>query len=185
MLVPSLVKQRIYQNLFVTDLHFCASRDSSYRFKIFYFLTETYLGSCQTSRSYPQEVFLGKGVLKFFSKFTGEHPCRNVILIKLLCNFIEITLLYGCSPVNLLRTPMEGCFRASMLKYFVKRKRLNYGCLTGSYIRLCIMGTTTIVGHILNLTYCITKRNGKKLGQLITKISRHELKLFSKKRFLL
>ena len=26
------------------------------------------------------------------SKFTGEHPCRSVISIKLLCNFIEITL---------------------------------------------------------------------------------------------
>ena len=32
----------------------------------------------------------------------------NVISIKLLCNFIEITLRHGCSPVNLLhifRTP--------------------------------------------------------------------------------
>ena len=50
------------------------------------------------------------------SKFTGKHPCRRVILIKLLCNFIkphfgmgvllcnfiEITLRYGCSPINLL-----------------------------------------------------------------------------------
>ena len=57
--------------------------------------------------SYP-EVFLGKGVLKICSKFTGEHPCRSVISIKLLCNFIEITLWHGCSPVHLLhifRTP--------------------------------------------------------------------------------
>ena len=51
---------------------------------------------------------LGKGALKICSKFTGEHPCRSGISIKLLCNFIEITLRYGCSPVNLLhifRTP--------------------------------------------------------------------------------
>ena len=48
------------------------------------------------------EVFFGKGVLKICSKFTGEHPCRSVISIKLLCNFIEITLWHGCSPVNLL-----------------------------------------------------------------------------------
>ena len=48
------------------------------------------------------EVFLRKGVLKICSKFTGEHPCRSVISIKLLCNFIEITLRHGLSPVNLM-----------------------------------------------------------------------------------
>ena len=36
------------------------------------------------------------------SIFTGEHPCQSVISVKLLCNFIEITLWRGCSPVNLL-----------------------------------------------------------------------------------
>ena len=54
------------------------------------------------------EVFLRKGVMKICSKFTGEHPCRSVISIKLLCNFIEIALRHGCSSVNLLhifRTP--------------------------------------------------------------------------------
>ena len=52
-----------------------------------------------TVRSNPPEVFLGKGVLKVCSKFTGDHP-------------------YGCSPVTLLhileqlfpRTPLKGCF---------------------------------------------------------------------------
>ena len=53
-------------------------------------------------KSSPPEVFLRKGVLKICSKVTGEQPCRNVISIKLLCNFIEITLQHGCSPVNLL-----------------------------------------------------------------------------------
>ena len=48
------------------------------------------------------EVFLGKVVLKICSKFIGEHPCRSLISIKLLCNFIEITLWHKCSPVNLL-----------------------------------------------------------------------------------
>ena len=28
------------------------------------------------------------------------HSCRSVISIKLLCNFIEITFWYGCSPIN-------------------------------------------------------------------------------------
>ena len=36
------------------------------------------------SRNSHSEVFLEKGVLKTCSKFTGEHPCRNVISIKLL-----------------------------------------------------------------------------------------------------
>ena len=59
-------------------------------------------------RSSHPEVFLGKIVLKISSKFTGEHPCRSVILIKLQSNFIETTLRHGFSPVNLqhiFRTP--------------------------------------------------------------------------------
>ena len=35
-------------------------------------------------------MFLGKGVLKICCKFTGEHPCWNVI-----CKFIEIVLQHG------------------------------------------------------------------------------------------
>ena len=50
----------------------------------------------------PLRGVLRKGVLKTCSKFTGEHPCRSVISIKLLCNFFNITLRHGCSPVNLL-----------------------------------------------------------------------------------
>ena len=62
-------------------------------------------------RSTRPEVFLGKGVLKICSKFTGEHPCRSAISTKFLCNFIEITLRHGCSPVNLLHI-----FRTTFLK---------------------------------------------------------------------
>ena len=45
-------------------------------------------------------MFVGKGVLKICSKFTWELPCRSAISIKLLCNFLEIILRHGCSPVN-------------------------------------------------------------------------------------
>ena len=45
-------------------------------------------------------MFPGKGVLKICSKLTAEHPCWNVISIKLQSN--KITLQHGCSPVNLL-----------------------------------------------------------------------------------
>ena len=47
-------------------------------------------------------MFLGKDVFKIGCKFTREHPYRSVISIKLLSNFIEITLLHGWSLVNLL-----------------------------------------------------------------------------------
>ena len=47
-------------------------------------------------------MFLEKGVLKICSDFTGEHPCRSAISIKLQSSFIEIALRHGCSPVNLL-----------------------------------------------------------------------------------
>ena len=69
-------------------------------------------------RSSRPEVFLRKVVLKICSRFTGEHPCRSVISIKLQRNFVEIALRHGCSPVNLLqfsehlflKTPLDGCF---------------------------------------------------------------------------
>ena len=41
-------------------------------------------------RSSPPEVLLGKNVLKMCSKFTGEHPCRSVIPIKLRSNFATL-----------------------------------------------------------------------------------------------
>ena len=69
--------------------------------------------------SHPK-VFLGKGVLKICSRFTGEHPCRSAISIKLQCNFIEIALRHGWSPVNLLHI-----FRTPLLKNTSGRLLLN------------------------------------------------------------
>ena len=65
------------------------------------YVTMLYAQRC-IHRSSPSEVFLGRSLLKLCSKFTGEHPCRSTISIKLLCNFIEIALRHWCSPVNLL-----------------------------------------------------------------------------------
>ena len=53
------------------------------------------------------EVFFGRGVLKICSKFNGGHPCRSVISIKLLCNFIETALRYGCTLLNSLLQLLE------------------------------------------------------------------------------
>ena len=55
------------------------------------------------SNSSHPKVFSGKVVLKVWSKFTGENPCRRVISIKLQSNFIKITLRHGCLPVTLLQ----------------------------------------------------------------------------------
>ena len=66
-------------------------------------ISEIYLiANASMYRSINPQVFLRKGVLNICSKFTGKHPCQSVISIKLLCNFIEITLRHGCSTVNLL-----------------------------------------------------------------------------------
>ena len=72
--------------------------------------------------SYP-EVFIGKGVPKIRSKFTGEHPCRSVISIKLQSNFITVTLRHGCSHVNLLhffKTPFPRNTSEILLLIFVR-----------------------------------------------------------------
>ena len=73
-----------------------------------------------TFRSSGPQVFLRKGVLKICNKYTGEHPCRSVIWIKLLCNFIEIPLSMGVflwiycvfSEHLFLGTLLGGCFWA-------------------------------------------------------------------------
>ena len=78
-------------------------------------------------RSSPPEVFLGKRVLKIYSKFTREHPCQSVISIKLPSNSIKITLRHGCSPVNLLhifRTPFPKNTSGRLL-LFLENLRMN------------------------------------------------------------
>ena len=78
--------------------------------------------------SSPPEMFLGKAFLKKYSTFTGEHPCQSVILIKLLCSFIEIafwqTWVFSCrfaayfQNTFFLRTSMESYFWYYLLHVF-------------------------------------------------------------------
>ena len=49
----------------------------------------------RTVRSSPPEVFIQTVVLKICSKFTGAHPYRSVISVKLQSNFIEIIPRHG------------------------------------------------------------------------------------------
>ena len=64
-------------------------------------------------RSSHPEVFLGKGVLKIYSKFSGEHSYQSAISI--------ITLWHGCSPVDLLHI-----FRRPFYKKFYDEKMLQF-----------------------------------------------------------
>ena len=78
-------------------------------------------------RASDPELFLKKGVLKIYNKFRGERTCRNVISLKLLCNFIEIAVRRGCS-VNLLhifRTPfLKNTPGRMLLKNFTMCKTI-------------------------------------------------------------
>ena len=77
--------------------------------------------------TYCSNAFLN--LLQIYSKFTGEHPCRSVISVKLLCNFSEIILRHGCSPLNLLHI-----FRTPFLKNTSGRLLLSFP----SAIVICI-----------------------------------------------
>ena len=85
--------------------------------------------SVRSSRS---EMFLVKGVLKICSKFTGGHPCQNVISIKMQSSFIEITLQHGCSPVNLLHI-----FRRPFTKNTSEQLLLIFAWSACPWIHLC------------------------------------------------
>ena len=106
------------------------------------------------SRSSHWEVFLGKGVLQICITFTGEHQCRNnVISIKLLCNFIEITLQHGCSPVSLLHI-----FRTSF------RKNTSGWLLLPLFKNYCF---SVLKGQIIRIRF-ISKRSNSNFSTLIT-----------------
>ena len=83
----------------------------------FWFRKTSKATSNETFYALQKEPFRGvlsKMYSEICSKFTGEHPCRSV-----LCNFTEIILWHGCSPVNLLhifKTPFtKNTFRWLLL----------------------------------------------------------------------
>ena len=68
------------------------------------------------NRSSHLEVFVGKGVLKICSKFTGEHPCRSAISIK---------LLYLPTECQLIRRSLSKSPSESLILRFVKKLKAN------------------------------------------------------------
>ena len=73
-------------------------------------------------RSSSSEVFLGKGVPKTCSKFTGENQCLSLISIKLRCNFIEIARRRGCSLLHIFRTRLYKNASGELLLFFSNYK---------------------------------------------------------------
>ena len=73
-----------------------------------------------------------KSCSEICSKFTAEHPCQSVILIKSQSNFIEIALRHECSPANLLhifrtsfiRAALQGCFLNDAFSFYVFAKKV-------------------------------------------------------------
>ena len=83
------------------------------------------------------EVFLGNCILKICTKFTGGHPCRSVISIKLQSNIIEITLRHVCSPVNLVhifRTPFFKVGHSPSKKNWKMMKNAFYFILKALFV---------------------------------------------------
>ena len=83
-------------------------------------------------------MFLGKGVLKICSKFTGEHPCQSVISIKLRWSFIGVALRCGRSPVNFLhifRTsfPKNTCEGLLVIVFYALFVRIHFLFSTDLY----------------------------------------------------
>ena len=93
-------------------------------------------------------MFLRKVVRKICSKFTGEHPCRSTIPINLFCNFVEITLRHGCSPVNLLHT-FQTPFLKSIRGFFCFQFSFWWYLSNGDiYLQLCPL--SGIFGYVFS-----------------------------------
>ena len=70
---------------------------------------------------------------KYIANSQENTQCRNAIPIKLLCNFIEITLRHGCCTVNLLhkfRTPFLKNTCEGLLVMFLARWSLTLFAVT-------------------------------------------------------
>ena len=111
-------------------------------------------------RSSGPEVFLRQGVLKFSSKFRGEHLCRRMTSIKLQSNVFEITLRHGCSPVNflyILRTPFPRNTSGQLLLYHPLHGRVYVRYSHNCYKKVARPKLTNICDVLRDLVPKVTK----------------------------
>ena len=119
---PHLLQQQPFSSneQKITEWFSCASTSerSIFLFKsISSFSYQNCYFEISRNRSSPPEVLLGKDILKKCRRFTGEHPCRSVISINLLCNWMFILCMdvllkicYIFSEHLFIRRPTKGCF---------------------------------------------------------------------------
>ena len=95
---------------------------------IFFIKFRFYEAFTVVKRNSHTKVFLGKGVLKICSKFTGGHPCWNLISIK----FVLLQICCIFSEHFSLRTPLDGCFWINnpWLEFYCLKYSLNLELLS-------------------------------------------------------
>ena len=84
--------------------------------------------SCEYFQRQPPRGVLRKRCSEYMQQIYRRTPMPKCVSIKLLCNFIEITLWYGWSPVNLLhifRTPLTKNTSVWLLLYFQSSRKKN------------------------------------------------------------
>ena len=87
-----------------TSSRFCDMSCSSVQLSVGFHIKTSHL-----FRGGPQEVFLGKRVLKIIIRFTGENPHRSVISISCFALFsCKFTVYF--QNTFFLRTLLEDCF---------------------------------------------------------------------------
>ena len=112
---PITEVNRLFKNIFIVSKRSWKTKMNPSDKEII--IKGTEFASTKTNcRSSPAEVFLGKGILKKSSKFTGEHPCWSAISIKLKIYWnCTSAWVFSCTfAANFLNTfPWKHLWRAA------------------------------------------------------------------------
>ena len=109
-------------------------------------------------KSSPPEVFLGRDVLKIYSEFIGEHPCRSHYSLWLsFCKFAPF------SEYLYLRTPLKGCFCVENLTICPPNlnqstyKKYLIGTIFNSWNVFCTLGPLALLCNVRTTleNYCL------------------------------
>ena len=119
--------QRIQVHL---SVHLINTKYATYHsYRHFGALNQVFFGTQdKTTRNFRNsrpKVFLGKGVLKICSKFTGEHPCWSVISIKVARQLATLKSFQSFSKGNLkCKSLFNFCLNHKILGSFYRNKKI-------------------------------------------------------------
>ena len=119
--------QRIQVHL---SVHLINTKYATYHsYRHFGALNQVFFGTQdKTTRNFRNsrpKVFLGKGVLKICSKFTGEHPCWSVISIKVARQLATLKSFQSFSKGNLkCKGLFNFCLNHKILGSFYRNKKI-------------------------------------------------------------